>query len=82
MIKHEEILFNLFIMAFMDWHLPQNQFGYDLFADKGSVFYRIKDCFPENEVCLEDKQLDNYSECKYLGKNPEYIIKKYNYIED
>lgn len=85
MDKHTEIIFNLFLIEFIfDYcrrrpEIYESSYNIALNTDE---FKMIKDCFPINEVVIIYKQLDNYSECKYLGKKPEYKTIEYNQIKE
>ena len=62
MTEHEEILFNLFIMAFCEYISLNylNEISYEW--EKNSLFFRrLVDCFPENEKYSESFEM-NYIE--------------------
>ena len=57
MNKDTELIFNLFIMKFNDDYYvelktyPRDEFNYNLCL-RHAEFKMLKDCFPENEICV------------------------------
>lgn len=52
-MKHDEVVFNLFILKFFYPDLNADEYNYNVFVKQNDYLWRIKkECFPVNEVCV------------------------------